>query len=68
MQEQQKGARKAKKEAKAGPAAAPAAAAPSWDTAKHPWRPFDREKDLGQAPKAAKNPMLSAGRLSDRFG
>eukprot|EP00891_Asterochloris_glomerata_P008158 jgi/Astpho2/8158/Aster-03090 len=41
----------------------------SW-VGQHPWRPFDRERDLGIAPKpVGKEELLkSAGSLSGRFG
>ena len=32
-----------------------AAADPGYDTAAHPWRPFDREKDMGPGLDAKKN-------------
>eukprot|EP00873_Tetraselmis_striata_P017624 jgi/Tetstr1/437888/TSEL_002841.t1 len=39
---------------------------------KHPWRPFDREKDLGTSgslkPKSAKEIMEKSGSLGSRFG
>jgi hypothetical protein len=41
----------------------------SW-VGKHPWKPFDREKDMGptlSAPKTAKELLKTAGELSSRF-
>ncbi|EIE21657.1 DnaJ-domain-containing protein [Coccomyxa subellipsoidea C-169] len=40
-----------------------------WDPSSHPWRPFDREKDLNMGPKSlSKEEMLKkAGTLDSRF-
>jgi hypothetical protein len=42
-----------KKKRKAEEAAGKKAAADDWNQEAHAWRPFDRERDLGHAPKAA---------------
>jgi curved DNA-binding protein CbpA len=55
--------------AAAGPAGA-AAAGDDWDRAAHPWRPFDREKDLDSGPPKASNPremLNSLPALGSRF-
>lgn len=42
----------------------------SWNPSLHPWRPFDREKDLVMGPRIADKDQLmkSAGDLTSRFG
>ena len=62
-------ARKAKKEKKAAAANQTAAADEEDWEGKHPWRPFDREKDLGgQSRPTNKEEMLrKTGGLSARF-
>ena len=65
LQKQQKDERRAKKAA-GQPAAA---GSMGQGTPGHPWRPFDRDKDLGQRPKAASAAaMKGVGSLSSRFG
>ena len=62
LQKKQKEERKARKAAAAAQAPAPA-------TEGHPWRPFNRETDLGQRPKAsAADVFKRAGDLGSRFG
>ena len=41
-----------------------------WNRELHPWRPFDREKDLNMGPKIADKDRLikQAGNLTSRFG
>lgn len=42
---------------------------PEW-AGKHPWQPFDRDKDMSvqlQKPKAAGDLLKAAGALSSRF-
>ncbi len=57
---QAKGATQASKEA--GPTGGV-----EWE-GKHPWRPFDRDRDLQQAPKnSAHDVIKKAGNLSSRF-
>lgn len=53
--------KRAKKKAKTE--AAPA----KQEEAQHPWRPFDRERDL-RVPSAGGNPLDKLGDLSSRFG
>jgi hypothetical protein len=62
--------RKKERKRKAGEGAAAAKDAPdeSW-VGSHPWRPFDREKDLNIGPKpvSQKEIMQKAGTLGSRF-
>lgn len=46
-----------------------AAAADEWDPTVHPWRPFDREKDLNIGPKVVSKEELlkKSGTLDSRF-
>ena len=68
LQKQKKQARNEKAAKQKQPATA-AQEDMSW-VGQHPWRPFDRERDLGIAPKpVGKEELLkSAGSLSGRFG
>ncbi len=68
LQKQKKQARNEKAAKQKQPATA-AQEDTSW-VGQHPWRPFDRERDLGIAPKpVGKEELLkSAGSLSGRFG
>ena len=45
--------KKQKKKRKAEEAAAQKPAGDDWNQGTHAWRPFDRERDLGHAPKPA---------------
>jgi len=77
VQADKKGAKKKKSKANApagsgAPAAAPPPAAPAaaaWAGA-HPWRPFDRDRDLDAGPRpVSKEELLrKSGKLGDRFG
>ncbi len=79
VQADKKGAKKKKRLAAApaggsavAPAAAPPPAAPAaaaWAGA-HPWRPFDRDRDLDAGPRpVSKEELLrKSGKLGDRFG
>jgi hypothetical protein len=64
---------KGDKEQKAAAAAGAGAAGASeqdWDPTQHPWRPFDREKDLGAGLKGPANPqdlLNNAKALGTRF-
>ncbi|GAB4822070.1 hypothetical protein N2152v2_009116 [Parachlorella kessleri] len=61
--------KKRKKEKGAGKKQA-AAAEQDWDATQHPWRPFDREKDLGPGLKGPANPqdlLQNAKALGSKF-
>ena len=68
-EKRQKKKRKAEQKQKQGEAST-VAGDDSWNPALHPWRPFDREKDLNMGPKPADKDQLmkSAGNLTSRFG
>lgn len=74
MQDQEKQKRRSEKKRKAAEDGKPAAAGVGGEDASwvgsHPWRPFDREKDLNIGPKpVSKEAILkSAGTLGSRFG
>lgn len=58
---------KVKKDKASGAPSAASAPSADWE-GNHPWRPFDREKDLQQGPKGdAKDVLKRAGKLSSRF-
>ncbi len=69
LQEEKRQKKKRKAEQKQGEAST-AAGDDSWNPALHPWRPFDRDKDLNMGPKLADKDQLmkSAGNLTSRFG
>ena len=69
VQKKQKEERKAKKASAAAAASAGKAPSSVPDSSGHPWRPFNRETDLGQRPKPSAGSALNkAGSLSSRFG
>jgi len=67
--ERQKGSKKRKKGGEGGERAAQAGGG-DWDRTAHPWRPFDRERDLEVKPSGAANPqelLKSMKALGSRF-
>ena len=56
--------KKQKKKRKAEEAAAQKPAGDDWNQGTHAWRPFDRERDLGHAPKPATPAEVSSARGS----
>ncbi len=66
VQEEKRKKKKQKLEEKSKAKAEPSE---DWDPSSHPWRPFDREKDLNMGPKSlSKEEMLKkAGTLDSRF-
>lgn len=69
VQEQKKKRRRKAAEEAGGKKAAGADADDSW-VGNHPWRPFDRDRDLAFGPKAVSKEELlkKAGTLDSRFG
>ena len=69
MQRQQQEERKQRKRKAAEPGAGAGApgSKPAWEGA-HPWRPFDREKDMqGTQKLSSADVMKKAGSLTGRF-
>lgn len=56
--------KKQKKKRKAEEAASQKPAGNDWNQGTHAWRPFDRERDLGHAPKPATPAEVGSARVS----
>lgn len=68
--QQQEPTKKKRKKGDKAAAGAGAKQQQDWDPTQHPWRPFDREKDLGPGLDAKANPadlLKNAKALGSRF-